>query len=298
MTDEEWLRPAAHSVPRPRIDASAPNVARVRNYLTGGRDNFDVDRRVARQLVKASPVMEHVGYACRAFLGRVTRYLAGEAGIRQFIDVGTGIPAPGGVHDVAQSAAPSSRVVCVDNDPVVLSHARALLRPAPEGATSYVDASVREPGKITERAREILDFGQPVAIVLNRLLQFVGHDSEVRAILAAMLGEACPGSYLVVVHPASDLDQSLDEAARRWNKVSTAHVVLRGREEITAWFDGLDLVDPGVVPVTEWRPGPPDATHVTPVPVYGAVARKPGEVPAALLRDAANTLIKIRCCPP
>lgn len=261
--------------PRPYVDASVPNVARVWNYLTGGRDNFDADRRAARQLIKACPAMEHAVPATRAFIGRVARYLAAEAGVRQFLEIGTGIPAPGSLHDVVQSVARDSRIVCVDNDPVVLSHARALLRPAPEGATSYVDADVREPGQIVAEARATLDFGQPVAIVMNHLLNYIGRDAEVRFILATMLGAAAPGSYLVVVHPASDLDQSLVEAARRWNKTSTAQVVLRSRTEVAAWFDGLELVDPGVVTVTQWRPDPAEANYDVPVSQYGIVGRKP-----------------------
>ncbi|HEX6454335.1 MAG TPA: SAM-dependent methyltransferase [Trebonia sp.] len=274
MTDEEWLRKTARPVQRPQIDVSAPNVARVWNYLTGGRDNFDADRRAARQLIRASPAMEQAGYECRAFLGRVTRYLIGEAGVRQFLDIGTGIPSPGSVHEVAQSIAPDSRIVCVDNDPVVLSHARALLRPAPEGATSYVDADVRDPDMIIEQARGILDFGEPVAIVMNHLLNYVSRDVEVRGILTAMLEAASPGSYLVVVHPASDLDQSLVEAARRWNLISDIQVVLRARAEITAWFGGLDLVAPGVVTITEWRPGPAGDDNGAVMPMYGVVGRK------------------------
>jgi S-adenosyl methyltransferase len=280
VTDEEWLMKTARPVQRPQIDISGPNVARVWNYLTGGRDNFEADRRAARQLIRASPAMEQAGYACRAFLGRVTRYLIGEAGVRQFLDIGTGMPSPGSVHEVAQSIAPESRIVCVDNDPVVLSHARALLRPAPEGATSYVDADVRDPDTIIEQARATLDFGEPVAIVMNHLLNYVSRDVEVRAILTAMLEASSPGSYLVVVHPASDLDQSLVEAARRWNQVSATQVVLRPRSEITAWFGGLDLVDPGLVTITEWRPGPsddnspPDDNNGTVMPMYGVVGRK------------------------
>jgi hypothetical protein len=274
VTDEEWLRETARPVQRPQIDVSAPNVARVWNYLTGGRDNFDADRRAARQLIRASPAMEQAGYECRAFLGRVTRYLIGEAGVRQFLDIGTGIPSPGSVHEVAQSIAPESRIVCVDNDPVVLSHARALLRPAPEGATSYVDADVRDPDMIIEQARATLDFGEPVAIVMNHLLNYVSRDAEVRAILTTMMDAASPGSYLVVVHPASDLDESLVEAARRWNRISAIQVVLRARAEITTWFGGLDLVDPGVVTITEWRPGPTGDSNGAVMPMYGVVGRK------------------------
>ena len=287
MTDEEWLRRTSRPVQRPQIDASAPNVARVWDYLTGGRDNFDADRKAARQLIRASPSLERAGYAARAFVARATRYLAAEAGIRQFLDIGTGIPAGGGIHDVAKSVAPESRVVCVDKDPVVLSHARALLRPAPEGATSFVDADVREPGKIVAEAASVLDFGRPVAVVMNHLLNYIPRDAEVRSILATMMDAACPGSHLVVVHPASDLDPTLPEAARRWNKLSTTQVVLRGRAEVAAWFAGLDLVPPGVVAVDQWRPDPPaeprsvpaphsvPAPRSVPAPLYGAVGRKP-----------------------
>jgi O-methyltransferase involved in polyketide biosynthesis len=231
-------------------------VARVWDFLAGGRDNFDADRKAARQLIRAAPALEHAGYAIREFIGRATRYLAAEEGIRQFIDIGTGIPAAGGIHEVAQSLAPESRVVCVDNDPVVLSHARALLRPAADGATSFIDADVREADKIIAEAGSILDFGRPVAIVMNHLLHYVTRESEVRSILAAMLEAACAGSHLVVVHPASDLDSALPEAARRWNRLSATQAVLRSRSAVTTWFDGLDLVDPGVVPVTAWHPDP------------------------------------------
>lgn len=297
MTDEERPASAVRPDHRPQIDASAPNVARVRDYLTGGRDNFDADRKAARQLIKAAPSMEYSGYASRDFITRVTRYLAGEAGLRQFLDIGTGIPAGSGIHDTAQQIAPSSRVVCVDSDPVVLSHARALLRPAPEGATAFIDADVREPGKIVAEAAATLDFGQPVAIFMNHLLNFVPRDADVRSILDTMMDAACPGSHLVVLHPASDLDPDLAEAARRWNKISTVQVVLRGEAELAAWFTGLDLVDPGIVPVADWRPGPPepapssvfaseswtpsrDSAQTEPpdgmvIPLYGAVARKP-----------------------
>lgn len=276
VTDEEWLRAASRPVRRPQIDASTPNVARVWNYLTGGRDNFDADRRAARQLVRVAPAMEYLGYANRAFIGRAARYLAAEAGVRQFIDIGTGIPGAGSMHDEVQSVAPESRVVCVDNDPVVLSHARALLRPAPEGATSYVDADVREPGTILAEAAATLDFGQPVAVVMNHVLNYVGRDAEVRSILGRVLDAICPGSYLVVVHAASDLDQSLLDAARRWNKtVAAPQVALRGEPQITAWLDDLDIIDPGVVPVTEWRRDPADDKYDLTIPAYGAVARKP-----------------------
>jgi O-methyltransferase involved in polyketide biosynthesis len=138
-----------------------------------------------------------------------------------------------------------------------------------------VDADVREPGKIVAESRETLDFGEPVAVVMNHLLNYVGRDAEVRSILSTLMEAVCPGSYLVVVHPASDLDQSLVEAARRWNKVSTTQVVLRSKPEVTAWFGGLEIIDPGVVTVTEWRPDSTGDTYETPIPMYGIVGRKP-----------------------
>lgn len=275
MTGNDWLSEAIRPVPRLAVDPSVPNVARVWNYLSGGRDNFDADRRAARLLIKGSPAMEYAAPAAREFIGRATRYLAGEGGIRQFLDIGTGIPVPGSVHDVAQSLARDSRVVCVDNDPVVASHARALLRPAPEGATGYVDADVRQTGKIITEAGATLDFGQPVAIVMNHLLNYVERDAEVRHILATLLDAAAPGSYLVVTHPASDVDQTLVEAARRWNRTSTVPVVLRSRAQVTAWFEGLDIVEPGVVTVPEWRPDSPADNYGESLPLYGAVGRKP-----------------------
>jgi hypothetical protein len=276
VRDEERLKDPARAFPPPQIDATTPNVARVWNYLNGGRDNFDADRKAARQMIRVSPAAEHIAHASRAFVARAVRYLAGEAGIRQFIDIAPGIPAPGGVHEMAQSIAPTSRVLCVDSDPVVLSHARALLRPSPEGATSYLDAGVQEPGKIVAAARAILDLREPTAVVLNHGLNYVGRDTEVRSILDTMLDAMCPGSYLVLVQAASDVDRSFVDAARRWNKtVAIPQVALRAKPEIAIWLGGLEIVAPGIVPVTEWRPEPSDGAYGTAIPLYAAVARKP-----------------------
>ena len=172
MTDD-WLRATNRPVKRPQIDTTVPNVARVWNYLVGGRDNFEADRQAARQLVAAAPVMADVAHASRAFLRRVVRYLVAEAGIRQFLDIGTGIPTAGNTHEIAQSVVPECRIVYVDNDPVVLAHARALLRSSREGITSYIDADAREPGKIIARAQDTLDFDQPIAIVMIDILNFI-----------------------------------------------------------------------------------------------------------------------------
>jgi len=272
---DEWLKDSTRPVKQVQIDVSVPNVARVWNYLVGGRDNFEADRTAAKALIASSPVMEYVGLASRAFLGRAVRHLARDAGIRQFLDIGTGIPAAGNTHEIAQSVAPESRIVYVDNDPVVLAHARAMLRPEPGGAISYVDADARNPGKILAEARETLDFAQPVAVVLIDLLNFIGDDSEARSILGVLLDAVTAGSYLVIMQPASDLEPSLDAAERRWNQIAPTPVRLRERAEVTAWFGGLDLVQPGIVAVPEWRPEPDDRQFGMPMPLYGAVARKP-----------------------
>jgi hypothetical protein len=272
---DEWLRKTTRPVKVAQIDPTVPNVARVWNYLVGGRDNFEADRSAARQLVAASPVMAQVGPASRAFLRRTVRYLTAEAGIRQFLDIGTGLPTAGNTHDVAQGIAPEARIVYVDNDPVVLAHARALLTSTPGGATSYIDADARDPARIIAEAGKTLDFGAPVAVVMIDILNFIVGSAEVTRILAALRAAVVPGSYLVIMQPACDLEPALDAAQRFWNDVSPVPVVLRARAEVTAWAAGLDLVPPGVVPVCEWRPGDGDPVLSMAIPLHGFAARKP-----------------------
>lgn len=259
-----------------KIDTTVPNVARVWNFLVGGRDNFEADRFAARQMIEVAPVVQEVGPASRAFLGRVVSYLAGRAGIRQFLDIGTGIPTGGNTHEIAQSIAQECRIAYVDNDPVVLTHARALLRSSPEGVTSYIDADAREPGKIIERARETLDFDEPVALVLIDILNFIEGTGEVTAIVRTLLDAVPAGSYLAVMHPASDLDPAVLAAQQRWNELAAATPIwLRDRAAVATWFEGLDLVDPGIVEVSTWRPADADPRPSGVMPVYGAVGRKP-----------------------
>ena len=179
MTNEA-VRGTTFSSPLPKIDISVANVARAWNYMVGGKDNFEADREAARQLISVAPVIRIAAPASRAFLRRAVRYLAAEGGIRQFLDIGTGLPTAGNTHEVAQSVAPQCRVVYVDNDPVVLAHARALLTSLPEGATSYVDADARDPGAIIAEARATLDFRQPVAVMMVDLLNFIEDDAAVR----------------------------------------------------------------------------------------------------------------------
>jgi trans-aconitate methyltransferase len=269
---DEWLKKTTRPVKVAQIDTTAPNVARVWNYLVGGRDNFEADRRAARQLIAVSPVIEHVAPATRDFHRRVIRFLTLEAGIRQFLDIGTGMPVAGNTHDIAQEVAPESRIVYVDNDPVVLAHARALLTSSVEGVTSYVEADAADPAAILEEARATLDFGEPVAVVLIGILNFIVDGATVGEVLRRLREALAPGSYLAVMHPASDLDASLEAAARRWNQMAATPVMLRSRAEVTGWAEGLDLVEPGVVPATRWRPE--DSGTAATMPLYGFVARK------------------------
>jgi hypothetical protein len=266
---EEWLKATSRPIKPARVDPSVPNVARVWNYLIGGRDNFEADRYAARQLIAASPVMAHAAPASRAFLRRAVTYLAAEAGISQFLDMGTGIPTAGNTHDVAQAQDPSCRVVCVDNDPVVLSHARALLRSSAEGATSYLDADARDTRAVIAGACATLDFARPVGVIMIDILNFFEDAAEVLARLAAAVPA---GSYLAVMQPSQD--ERLTGAARRWNQLAETPVFLRDRAEVAAWFAGLELVDPGIVEVHQWRPAPGDPEFPDGVPLLGAVARK------------------------
>jgi hypothetical protein len=272
---DDWLRATARPVRLAKIDPTVPNIARVWNYLVGGRDNFAADRYAAMALIEVAPVMAAVGPASRAFLRRAVGYLAADVGVRQFLDIGTGIPTAGNTHEIAQAVAEESRIVLVDNDPVVLAHARALLRSTVKGVTSYIDADIHDPGKIIGAARESLDFDQPVALVVIGTLTYVEGADEVAAIIRTLLDAVPPGSYLAVTQPASDLDQAANEAQQCWNQAVPTPVWLRDRATVTSWFDGLELVEPGVVPVNQWRPDDADPAYDGVLPLYGAVGRKP-----------------------
>ena len=249
-----------------------PNVARVWDFITGGHDNFESDRSAARQLLAASSLMSQVGPASRAFLRRAVTYLAGEAGIRQFIDVGTGLPAPGSVHSVAQAVDPSCRVVLVDNDPVVLSHARALLRSSEDGVVSYLDADARDTQAVIDGARATLDLELPVGVIMIDLLNFLA-DADAAGVVGRLAAALPAGSHLALVQPSRD--ERLVVAARRWNQVAENPVFLRNRDEVACWLAGLELVDPGLVEVERWRPAPGDPKFPDSIPLLAAVARKP-----------------------
>ena len=268
---EEWLRATSRPVRPVKIDTSVPNVARVWNYLVGGRDNFETDRWAARLLISAAPVIADCGPASRAFLRRAVTYLAAEAGLRQFLDVGTGLPTAGNTHEVAQAVAAGCRVVYVDNDPIVLAHARALLRSA-TGDVSFLDADARDPASVIDGARRTLDLARPVGVVMIDILNFL---PDAVAAMAGLLAPLPPGSYLAVMQPTTD--NRLASAAERWNRVSPAQVHLRDHATVESWFTGLglDLIEPGIVELDHWRPAPEDPRYPGGMPLLGAVARKP-----------------------
>ena len=258
------------------ITTTVPNAARVVDYLYGGQNNFEADRRAARTLATTAPVIADIPSAVRAFQQRVLRFLVAEAGITQFLDIGTGLPLVGDTHEVAQSLVPESRVAYVDNDPMVLSHARALMKSSPGGAVGHVDADVRDPAAIVAGARDTLDLRQPVAVLLLFTLAYVQDDAEAAAAVSSLVAAVPSGSYVAIYHLASDLYPALDEAARQWNKLMPAQpITLRSRSEVAGLVTGLDPVPPGLIRVTEWRPDPGDPSVGHPVPVHGIVARKP-----------------------
>jgi O-methyltransferase involved in polyketide biosynthesis len=259
------------------FDARVAHPARVYDYWLGGKDNFEADRVVGEATIEAYPAIRASARANRAFLARSVRFLAAEAGIRQFLDVGTGLPTASNTHEVAQSAAPESRIVYVDNDPLVLSHARALLYSSPEGVTAYLDADLRDPDRILKQAADTLDFGQPVAIMLLAILHYIPDLDQARKIVARLTDAVPSGSYLVISHAGSDIStEEMAEMIRRMNEHldESNHHVVRPRHVVAEFFDGLDLVEPGVVKVTEWRPAAAVEAG-QPTVMWGGVGRKP-----------------------
>jgi O-methyltransferase involved in polyketide biosynthesis len=239
----------------PSFDITIAHPARVYDYWLGGKDNYEADREAAEQAIAANPNILPGVCANRAFLRRAVTYLAGEAGIRQFLDIGTGLPTADNTHEVAQSIAPESRIVYVDNDPIVLAHARALLTSTSEGATAYIDADARDTGTILRAAAETLDFTKPVAIMALLVLQYIPGSDEPRQVVARLMSSVPPGSYLTISDTTMDIDG--DRAARVAERLNTrmgpARLTMRTRQEIASFFDGLEFVDPGLVPLPQWR---------------------------------------------
>ncbi|MHA6626220.1 SAM-dependent methyltransferase [Pseudonocardia sichuanensis] len=260
--------------PLPDIRTDVPHGARIWNYWLGGKDNYAADREIADAVSATFPEIVDMAFKSRQFLNRAVRYLAGEAGIRQFLDVGTGLPTMQNTHEVAQSVAPESRIVYVDNDPLVLAHARALLvNTTTEGVTKYVDADYHDPARIIEQAREILDFSRPIAVMFMGVFGYVPDYDEARRIISHVVDATPSGSYLAL-----------------WEGTSTSEAVVRGAQaqadlgspyqlrtvdEVAGWFAGTELVEPGLVPLTQWRPDGVEVGRPEPIDAYCAVGRKP-----------------------
>jgi SAM-dependent methyltransferase len=256
------------------IDTSVAHVARVYDYWLGGKDNFAADRQAGEQAISAYPDIVYSVRANRAFLARTVRYLAKDAGIRQFLDIGTGIPTANNTHEVAQSVAAGSNVVYVDNDPVVLTHARALLVSDERGRTNYVDADLRDTGRILSEAALTLDLSQPVAIMLMAILQHIDDAEDPYAIVNTLVGAVPPGSYLAISHPAADLEtEAMAQMAERLNRLMAEKVTFRTRPQVARFFEGLALVEPGMVRVQEWRPDT-EIEAKSPAALWGGIGRK------------------------
>jgi trans-aconitate methyltransferase len=261
----------------PQFDTSVAHIARVYDYWLGGKDNYAADREAGDDTLQGYPDMLSSVRANRAFLRRAVRHLAAQEGIRQFLDVGTGLPSADNTHEVAQAVAPDSRVVYVDNDPVVLAHARALLTSGPDGATGYLDADARDVGTILAEAEALLDFSQPVGVMLVAVLQFIEDKDDPYGIVTRLMDAMPPGSFVVISHPPNDMQQrapGLAEALAKLSRIMVQRVTPRSREQVARFFDGLDLIEPGVVPIQEWRPDS-DAEAAARAGMWGGVGRKP-----------------------
>jgi hypothetical protein len=258
------------------LDTSVPHIARVYDYWLGGKDNFAADRVVAERVIATLPEIRLSVRAQRAFLGRAVHHLVAEAGIRQFLDIGTGLPSANNTHEVAQRAAPECRVVYVDNDPIVLLHARSLMTSDPAGETAYVDADLRDLGAILARAGEVLDFSRPVAVMLLGVLHCIPDEDEPATLVARLMEAVPPGSYLTISHPASDVaTEQMATSMRVYNDQAPVPLTARSHAEVSRFFEGLELVEPGVVQVHRWRAGTGAPGTARDLPNYGGLARKP-----------------------
>ncbi len=259
----------------PHLRTRVSHSARIWNYWLGGRDNYQVDQEVGDHILSFVPAIPRSAVADRQFLSRAVRHLAEEAGIRQFLDIGTGLPIVDNTHEVAQRADPTCKVVYVDNDPIVLTHARALLTSTPEGVTDYIDADVNAPDTILEDAARTLDFSRPVAITMLGILNFVLDTDEAQSIVHRLLDAVPSGSHLVVSHPTTEIDgPAMAQAVHYWNRQGSSPMTLRTREELLRFFDRVDLLDPGVVSCSRWRPDP-QQHEITDVTHFCGVGRKP-----------------------
>jgi len=271
-----WMSGLQPAEPGPGFDPSVAHPARVYAYWLGGKDHWPADRQAAEEVIRRRPQVVAGARANRAFLSRVVRYLAADCGIRQFLDIGTGLPAPDSTHQVAQAIAPDCRVVYVDNDPLVLVHARALLTSSPHGVCEYIDADLRDTATITAQAAKTLDLTAPAAVLLLAVLHFVPDTDDPAGIVASLASVLAPGSHVVISHLTADIAPSqVGAGVAAYNTRVPAGLTARSHTQVSALFGALPLVPPGVVPVTEWRP-PLASTSHKPVDMYAGVARTPG----------------------
>ncbi|MGE5287853.1 MAG: SAM-dependent methyltransferase [Micromonosporaceae bacterium] len=274
--NDDWFAPIPSGSEPAKIDTSVAHIARVYDYWLGGKDNYAADRQGAEEVIAAYPGIRTTVRAQRAFLGRAVRYLTVEAGVRQFLDIGTGLPSANNTHEVAQEAAPESRVVYVDNDPIVLAHARALLEGSPEGASAYIDADLRDTGKILEAAAATLDFAKPVGVIMIGILHCLPDDDDPAGIVAQVVDAVPSGSYLAIAHPAKDIHSGqTTNAAARLNRLMSGRITLRTRAEVCGFFDGMDMVEPGVVQMHRWRPDSSVAVDDYETSGWAGIGQKP-----------------------
>ncbi|MBZ3908160.1 MULTISPECIES: SAM-dependent methyltransferase [Streptomyces] len=277
MTDNATTPDPVAPTAKEKVDTSVPASARIWNYWLGGKDNYAVDEAAGDAYAGAFPGIVTIARSSRAYLRRSIRHLVEVEGVRQFLDVGTGLPTADNTHQVAQRSAPEARIVYVDNDPMVLAHARALLYSAPEGATAYIDASLYDPERILEAAAATLDLSRPTALILSGILGHVAEYEEARDIVRRLLAGLPSGSYLNINEGSRGTDPDYERAQDAYNETGAVPYFLRPIDQITGYFDGLDLVDPGIVSVPLWRPEATDADAGAPKPIgqHGGLGRKP-----------------------
>ena len=279
MTSGEWhFRGIDSGEEPPDIDTSVPHAARIYDYILGGKDNFAADRQAAAKALAANPTLATAMRENRALMRRMVAWLAGEAGVRQFLDIGTGLPTSPNVHEIAQAARPDARVVYVDNDPIVLAHARALLTSGPHGATAYVHADLRDPDRIlaAPRLRETLDLSRPVALIIVGVLHFIPDEDDPWGVVARLMAALAPGSYLAVQHPTGDFKRDGTGTDRSYRDAGISFQY-RGKDEFARFFTGLELVPPGIQPMVDWRAEnePLPRPAVADTSAYAAIGRKP-----------------------
>jgi len=272
----QWLQKSAPVRDKAaQIDVRRAHSARVYDYWLGGKDNFAADREAAEEAIAASPGIVADARANRAFLARSVRFLARERGVRQFLDIGTGLPSPPDTHDTAQSIDPAARVVYIDNDPIVIAHARAMMISGPDGSCDHVEADLRDPAVILKAAGRTLDLRHPVALLLLLILHLIPDADGPEEVVRSLLAGLPEGSYLVVSHPASDIrPDSVADMTRRMNqRLKGPKATVRDRDQVTRFFDGLELLEPGVVEPPQWRPDP-DAPAPSDVAIWCGAGRK------------------------